>query len=130
MSPRTPVTSDPVRPRPRLRACRESARYRAEADAIKPDTKRLDEILYGAIWAIEHAAERAGRPTDVPGIRAIPTRAWGDDSPALVIYYSFDAEFADLLSIRKADEADPEDEAEDNPETKAVGDGGDKAADG
>jgi len=100
-----------VQPNPRHRATRESKRYRREADAIKPDTKRLDQILEGTIWAIERAAEWVGRPTAAPSIRAIPTRSWGD-TPALVIYYSYDDEYADLLSIRYADEGDAEEESD------------------
>jgi hypothetical protein len=92
----------------RHRTIVESARFSAEAKAIQPDARRMDEIMHGVTWALSNVAERIGQPTAVAYIRALPTRVW-PNAPAMILYYSYDDDTVTLLSIRLAIGADDDD---------------------
>lgn len=92
----------------RHRTIVESARFSAEAKAIQPDARRMDEIMHGVTWALSNAAEMIGQPTVVSHIRALPTRAW-PNAPAMIVYYTVDPDTVTLLSIRLSAGTDDDD---------------------
>lgn len=79
-----------------LRSIRESNQFHAEKLVIEKDARRFDEMMEGAIWVIVHKLD-AGAETDMPGVYALPL--W---PPGIVVYYAFDDEYIDLLSVVRA----------------------------
>jgi hypothetical protein len=78
---------------------REDATFYAEAAAICPDCQRRDDALDAMIWQAGLYPER-GFPTDSPFVFFRSTCATLDMSE-LCVYYSYEDEFIDFLSIRE-----------------------------
>ena len=79
----------------------DSGRFVADRDGLTDDVERWDEVMKGVVWALSKSPEK-GQPTDAPDIMALPTVVW-DGAPPLVIYYRYDDERVDLLSVQRGD---------------------------
>ena len=81
---------------PKLRTIIESPRYSDEISQIGDDIRRMDEILGGVTFTIARTPQ-VGAETDRDGVRAIRAFAFGGTQ--LLIYYAFDEETVELLSV-------------------------------
>lgn len=70
----------------RIRDVFENQRFKDSKKAIEPDAKRFDEAMDGVTNVIARRPD-FGRPTNKPGIFAMPTHSWGTP---IVVYYSYD----------------------------------------
>jgi len=62
---------------------------------LVPDVRRMDDIMLGVSEVLAHAPER-GLATGRVGVFALTVK-----EPPLAIYYSYNDQFVDLLSIRR-----------------------------
>ncbi len=86
---------------PSFHSAREEPRFERERDALIPHPVLADQLLQSVIDAVCRRPE-IGQTTDQPGVVAVTVPA-SPIMPAVVIYYTFDAERVYLLSIAKAD---------------------------
>lgn len=89
----------------KLRTIIESHRFRNERASVTSNVRAMDDALDGVLWVLARDPT-LGRPTDEPGIYAIPT---GDypAMPAMVLYYAYDNDTVLLLSLTLAN-TDPD----------------------
>lgn len=81
-----------------LRTIIESHEYYNNRNRIEPDIKRMDDILFGVIWALSRDPN-IGHATESKGIYAITTDAYMESDQPLIIYYIFNHEKVVLLDI-------------------------------
>lgn len=65
----------------------ETPTFTESRDAINPDVRRMDDILGGAMWAIENGADKL--PVVVGNLRIVKTDPF-PGAPALRIWFTLD----------------------------------------
>ncbi len=82
-----------------MRTFRESERYGEHASGLGMSVKRLDEILAGAIFVACKDPELFPEVPDT-GLRCIVTDPFGEDVPAIRIYFAVSGEdYIDAIEV-------------------------------
>ena len=87
------------------RTIKENARYTAEQNSINPNVARMDEILDGVFWQLSRdpSKDPICKRVGTSNVWAISTLEF-PNAHAVIIYYTFDENEVELLSIELSDE--------------------------